>query len=140
MKIINSKLATQLKELLASNALSVYRKDSEEAKYISIDLTFIDCNSTRNKPDSTVNWVNLTMQSNPCLKVVILILKRLLKENSMNCPYTGGLSSFSVIVMVAAFFLNTRNGSVGELLFELLNFYGNVMDFENIIVDCSVPG
>lgn len=131
--------SAQLQRLLDSNLLDAYRCDRQEAQYFNIDLTFIDCKSSKGNPLNTVNWVNFTINSNPFLKAIILLLKRLLKENNLNSPYDGGLSSFSCIVMVVAYCQLNYSGNIGQIFFEILDYYGNYFNFKRVMIDTNTP-
>ena len=66
----------------------------------------------------------------PELAPLVLVLKQLLYERGLNDPYTGGLSSYALVVMVAAvlqnYFLTPPNlrPNLGALLVETLGTYG----------------
>jgi DNA polymerase sigma len=63
-----------------------------------------------------------------------LVLKNFMYSRSLNDPYTGGLGSYSIVLMVVALLQSTtldkkHPHSLGRLLLEFLNFYGYQMDY-----------
>jgi len=72
----------------------------------------------------------------PALRPLTLVLKQLLVERGLNDPYSGGLSSFGLVLLIA-FVLHQRrqrNGdgaeNLGEALEEFLRFFGDEFDAE----------
>jgi hypothetical protein len=72
----------------------------------------------------------------PLLRPLTLVLKQLLVERGLNDPYSGGLSSFGLVLLIA-FILQrrrSRNGSsevseeLGHALEEFLRFFGDEFD------------
>jgi len=61
------------------------------------------------------------------LKPIVLVLKKMLEQKGLNSPYHGGLSSYSIVLMVAAFLRHYRAigvDSAAKNLFEFLYFFG----------------
>ena len=66
----------------------------------------------------------------PCLKEVAIVLKKFLAVHNFNSPYYGGISSYSVVLLVVAYMnhydlKNCIGLTPGRLLIGLLEFYGN---------------
>ena len=58
------------------------------------------------------------------LKLIILSLKTLLKNGSLNDPYKGGLSSYGLILMLVSFIQSEiDNENIMKLLQTLWNFF-----------------
>ena len=53
----------------------------------------------------------------------------------------GGLCSFSLILLILSFVRiyksKPKNGNLGGLLIEFLNFYGNIFDFSRFAIDAT---
>jgi hypothetical protein len=72
-----------------------------------------------------VPFVKQLCGSIPGLREIVLFVKRMLYMHHLNRPREGGLSSYGLLLMVAAF-LKERpaQNSLGEALVELCAFYG----------------
>ena len=85
------------------------------------------------------------------IKPLMLILKRLLQITNLNNTFTGGMSSFSLFLLILAF-INIYNKKeiteetigrdihlpfLGNILIELLDFYGNIFSFESFVVNAG---
>jgi DNA polymerase sigma len=81
----------------------------------------------------------------------MLILKKLLQITNLNNTFTGGMSSFSLFLLILAF-INIYNKReiteetigrdnhlpfLGNILIEMLDFYGNIFSFENFVVNAG---
>ena len=74
-----------------------------------------------------------------------LIIKKLIHKNHLNKVFEGGLSSHSIFIMVASNIklLKSNNNNnnnklnLGELLLDLLRFYGFVFNYTNTIIDIT---
>ena len=63
----------------------------------------------------------------PYLKPIVLVLKNLLKIHGLNDPYTGGLSSYGVVLMVVSYFQfdqNAHTDSIGGAFLNMMQYYG----------------
>lgn len=74
----------------------------------------------------------------PALPKLLLIIKLMLHQRGLNFSYTGGLSSYSLTLMIVNFFQQhprvnvIQNGSsnLGVLLLEFLELYGFTFDYQ----------
>lgn len=62
----------------------------------------------------------------PGLREIVLFVKRMLYMHHLNRPREGGLSSYGLLLMVAAFLKERPAHPLGEALVELCAFYGMV--------------
>lgn len=66
------------------------------------------------------------------MRPLSLILKKFLAVNNLNCPYKGGLSSYSLNMMIIAFLnefmLMYANVSISLLLTYFLDFFAMKFD------------
>lgn len=89
---------------------------------VKVDLTvelFGGCNSTA--------FIQQTIKSMPPLQTLVLIVKTILAKKKLNVPFSGGLSSFAVVLLVAAYLVQTGMASstaYHTLLAGLAEFYG----------------
>ena len=114
---------------LEVNTLSLIGKESQ----IMVDITFDDSCSSDYGSHFGLSTLYLTKELQklyPSLQYLVLVLKQFLYEHSLNSSYRGGLSSYSLILWVAAL-LNSMKivpENLGELLVEFFKFYGNEFD------------
>ena len=91
----------------------------------------------------TVELVKSYMKTYPVLEPIILALKTLLANGNLNNPYTGGLSSYGLILMVVSYIQskieNQKYNSdsptiLGETFLNVLSHYGILFDFNKFII------
>ena len=90
------------------------------------------------------NFVREKLEEFPVLRPVCLILKKLLVTNGFNDPYTGGLGSFGLFIMLyAALYFELMNTDVnfqnettdkGRLFVYFLSMYGESLDIEKKMI------
>jgi DNA polymerase sigma len=99
-----------------------------------VDITMTDFSSDPyfSKGYETITFVLQQCEAFPIVKEVILVVKQILANHSLNEPYTGGVSSLSLFVMVFSYFnsYGRKEKRTEELLFSFLNFYGNGFNSE----------
>ena len=101
---------------------------------ISVDISF---DGPAHRGLNTATFVSYLVTVHDGLHPLALVLKQLLVERGLNDPYSGGLSSFGLVLLIA-FVLHQRrqrNGSdgaenLGEALEEFLRFFGDEFDAE----------
>jgi DNA polymerase sigma len=82
------------------------------------------------------------------IEPIILVLKQMLKVNSLNDPYKGGLSSYGLLLMIVAFIQlrklnhvrNPTQINLGNILLDFLHHYGEVLKFTEQGIMCRRPG
>ena len=62
------------------------------------------------------------------LRTIVIVLKKLLEYKDLNEPYRGGLSSYSLVLMITSFLNICDAHNKSKNLSEFLNFYGNYFD------------
>ena len=91
----------------------------------------------------TVTLVKEYLKTYKVLKPIILALKTLLKNGSLNDPYKGGLSSYGLILMVVSFIQSEIDNNkyiedsptiLGETFFNVLGHYGIFFDYNNYVI------
>ena len=116
----------------------LFKKD--ELEKIRIDLTFFtETNDITNKQ---LDYVKSSLIIYPEIKPLIYILKRIFQINNLNQTFNGGLSSFSLFLMVLAYVKLHRASNpmfnLTKLLFDLLMCYGNYFDFYTTLIDVNL--
>jgi TPR repeat protein len=90
--------------------------------------------------------VKTMLNYHPELRPLVLVLKKLLKENDLNNPYTGGLSSYALVLMVEGLLrvhqLDSVHGShganLGALYAAFLQVRVNLVATELcVLISCS---
>jgi DNA polymerase sigma len=72
-------------------------------------------------------------------------MKQMLKVWGFNDPYTGGLSSYALFLMIVSFLQETKKPTdatqvnLGEVLLELIKYYSELDTVQNAIA-CRMPG
>ena len=91
----------------------------------------------------TVELVKKYLEKYKVLKPIILALKTLLKNGSLNDPYKGGLSSYGLILMVVSFIQSEIDNEkyneasptiLGETFLNVLGHYGIFFDYNNYVI------
>ena len=89
---------------------------------------------------TTASYVNSWLQKWPHIRPLILVVKHLLMQRGMSEVFSGGLGSYSVIIMVISFLQlhpKVQRGeidparSLGVLLLEFLELYGKNFGYDN---------
>ena len=91
----------------------------------------------------TVELVKSYLKAYSVLEPIILALKTLLKNGNFNNPYTGGLSSYGLILMVVSFIQSEIDNDkynensptiLGETFLNVLGHYGIFFDYNNYVI------
>ena len=91
----------------------------------------------------TVELVKSYLKAYSVLEPIILALKTLLNNGNLNNPYTGGLSSYGLILMVVSFIqseidndkYNEKSPNIlGETFLNVLGHYGIFFDYNNYVI------
>ena len=117
---------------------------------LNFDFTFLevdDINKEQTIPSQEIiHYIKESIITYPIIKPIILVLKRYLQINKLNSSYQGGISSFSLFLLVASynkqiFYENQylkRNKNfenlLGQILYGFFMFYSN-FNFEMNSID-----
>ena len=119
-------------QVIASSKIPVVKVRDPVYGY-SIDVTF------GHQPLDSVKLIKKWDADMDRLKPLVLIVKYLLQQRCLNLPYTGGLSSFCVVVMVRHFLCTLRlqkkaklneQSPLGPLLLGFLRYFGPRFDYQ----------
>ena len=117
------------------NLKNLFYLDKEnELNKIKIDLSF-----TQNEQDYThsyeiVSYITQSLNNFNLIKSLLLVLKRYFKVMKMNKSYTGGLSSYSLYLLIYTFIKNIPNYSLGKSFYFFLTKF-SYFDFKNYGID-----
>eukprot|EP00124_Ichthyophonus_hoferi_P002469 Ihof_evm9s169 gene=Ihof_evmTU9s169 len=103
-------------------------------------LTGIDVDIAFNQPSgpSAADIIEGYIEEYPCLLPLVLVLKQFLAQRKLNEPFTGGIGSYSLVVMVVSFLqlhprisnqAATANMNLGVLLMEFFEVYGRIFEY-----------
>ncbi|KAJ0967074.1 hypothetical protein J5N97_023991 [Dioscorea zingiberensis] len=115
--------------LPSSSKLS--KDDGIDAKLIRLDISF---KSPSHSGLQTSELVRELTQQFPATVPLALVLKQFLADRSLDDSYSGGLSSYCLVLLVTRFLQHEHhigrsvNQNLGSLLMDFLYFFGNVFD------------
>ena len=103
------------------------------------DITFFEIDNEENKIPSElmIEYIKQSTKIYPQIFDIIYIMKKFLTLRKLNQSYQGGISSFSLFLLILAFIKyfskNNIEIPIGSLLIEFLRFYSN-FDFYNSVI------
>ncbi|PKU68369.1 DNA polymerase sigma subunit [Dendrobium catenatum] len=117
----------------ASSKDSMITKDDAVVgvKPIRLDISF---KSTSHTGLQTSELVRKLTQQFPASVPLALVLKKFLADRSLDHSYSGGLSSYCLVLLITRFLQHEHHcgyymkQNLGSLLMEFLYFFGNVFD------------
>ena len=92
-----------------------------------------------------VHLVKEYLHENELIEPLILVLKQMLKVWGFNDPYTGGLSSYALFLLIVSFLQAKQMPTllqqinIGHTLLEFLKYYAE-LDVKKFAIACSRPG
>ena len=129
-----------IKDEQINNYFKNYPYDKKEIRRLKFDISFfeiISLNKSIKLPSENIlNYINENIQKYPFLIDIIYILKRYMLKEGLNESYKGGISSYSLFLLVLAYIKSNKgniNISLGSLLIEILTFYSNFCFYNYII-------
>ena len=102
------------------------------------DITFFVMENVQNKIPSElmVDYIKESTMIYPQIIDIIYIMKRFLFNKNLNKSYQGGISSYSLFLLILAFikyYKNSHQIPIGSLLTEFLNHYINFNFYNSVI-------
>ena len=83
----------------------------------------------------SAKYVSKLVETHSRLRSIVLMLKHLLVINDLNCAYTGGISSYALVIWTAAYLSIDPNPDLGQTLVALLRFYGSLFNPKETGID-----
>ena len=121
----------EMKSMLVSKSLT----DIFTAKF---DISFIGVNNIKEKlpSQSIIDYIKDKISKCPNIKPLIYLMKKFLFFNKLNSSYHGGLSSYSVFLMIYSYIKTMQNQNIGSEVYLLFCFYAN-FDYANVAIDVN---
>jgi DNA polymerase sigma len=113
-----------------------YFEDDNELSKVNFDLTFTQDEKEYQHCHQIVSYINKSLIVYPIIKSLMLILKRYFKIMKMNKSFHGGLSSYSLYLLLYTFCKKfpVVISSLGKAIYSFLAFF-SMFDFDNYGVD-----
>ena len=114
-----------------------YPFDKREIKRLKFDISFFETNTLIKLPSENIlDYIKENILKYPYLIDIIYILKRYMLKEGLNESYKGGISSYSLFLLILSYLKSNKvnvNISLGYLLIEILTFYSNFTFYNHII-------
>ena len=109
--------------------------ENKDISHINIDLTFTSKEKEFKRPEQIVNYINKSLKDYEEIRPLLLVIKRYFRVMKMNKSFTGGLSSFSLFLLILAFLKNNKDKmNLGKFLYYIIEKY-SFFDFKNYGID-----
>jgi len=118
----------KIKEIKNNYGLNI----EEEILQLNFDFTFTEVHNLKEEIMipclEIVSYIKKVMSNYKEIKPLMLLLKRYMKINNINSSYTGGLSSYSLFLLVYAYAKSIifSGNNLGQYLLGFLEFYSNL--------------
>lgn len=80
----------------------------------------------------------------PAMLPIVSVIKQYLLLRGLNEVVTGGLGGLSITCLVTSILQHLPHGqlepNLGSVLMDFFNFYGNILDFQNVGIRLNPPG
>uniref|UniRef100_A0A8D8V503 polynucleotide adenylyltransferase n=1 Tax=Cacopsylla melanoneura TaxID=428564 RepID=A0A8D8V503_9HEMI len=106
--------------------------------HISFDVSFNEYGGL-----GGVVYLRKQLKEYPCLRILIMIIKQMLNEKKLNTVYRGGISSYSLYMMIISFIqrhprvevLRTNTEvNIAVLLIEFFDLYGCKFNYDSVCI------
>ena len=114
--------------VLRRASVPIIKYEDKESK-VKVDISF-----NMESGLKSAEKVKEYMKQYPHLKNMLLVIKHYLYQQNLNEVYTGGVGSYSVILLIVSFFQHCSKseldgGNLGVLLTNFFEFYGTKFDY-----------
>ena len=115
-----------------------YFEDDNELEIINFDLTFTQNEQEFQHSNQIVSYISQSLITYPIIKSLLLILKRYFKIMKMNKSFHGGLSSYSLYLLIYTFCKKypIAISSSGKALYSFLAFF-SFFEFHKYGIDAE---
>ena len=122
-----------------NNLMKNYNLSYNNLTKLFFDITFFEVENEQEKISSElmIDYIKQSTKLYPQIFDIIYIMKKFLFNRKLNQSYQGGISSFSLFLLILSFIKYIHQDEfeipLGSLLLEFLRFYSN-FDFYNSII------
>jgi DNA polymerase sigma len=113
--------------------------DYDDLYKLKFDITFKESDLYNNNVNKTIDFVNKSIVDFPSIKEIVLLMKRYFKKIKLNKSYLGGLSSYSLFLMVLAFLKlknYSKDFSIGKQFYDFIEWY-SFFNFSEYIINVN---
>ena len=122
---------------IKDNIFKKFKFEKSEVESIKFDLTFHEIKNDEEKinipSQLIIEFIKNSLICYPEIKPILLVLKRYMQICKLNSSFHGGISSFSLFLLLYAYLKNLKlfinnfnmNYPIGKLLFDFFEFYSN---------------
>jgi len=104
---------------------------------VPLDISFV---ASDHRGDLAVMVVRELMKVYPILKPLVIYMKGLLKKHELGNAYTGGMSPYATVILVAYFLGRSAiHENLGHAYLSFLHFVGHIFDPKQESVQIDVP-
>ena len=128
---IESSINPEMKTMMLSKSDA----DIFKAKF---DISFMRSNDKNEYLPSQIiiDYIKEKLFLFPSIKPLIFVLKKFLYHTKLNSSYHGGLSSYSVFLMIYAYLKSMPSVNIGADVYRIFSFYAN-FDFSMFAIDVN---
>ena len=111
--------------------------ENDDLNKLKFDITFKEDTFYSINYIKTIEFVKESIINFPNIKKIVLFVKRYFKKINLNKSYNGGLSSYSIFLMVLAFLKKNQfynNISIGKQLYYIIEFY-SFFNFSELMIN-----
>ncbi|XP_057498206.1 uncharacterized protein LOC130782800 isoform X1 [Actinidia eriantha] len=132
-----------LESPMSSKCSNMNHEDDKDMKSIRVDISF---KSPSHTGLQTTELVKELTEQFPAAMPLALVLKQFLADRSLDQSYSGGLSSYCLVLLITRFLQHEHhhgrpiNQNFGSLLMDFFYFFGNVFDPRQMCISVRGSG
>ncbi|KAJ3359473.1 pkb-activating kinase-like protein [Kappamyces sp. JEL0680] len=129
-------------------------KLTDRVSRLDVDISYQTQRGTVDAAELTVNLLNNT----PCLRPLVLVLKRFLQIRNLNCNATGGIGGYGAVLLCTSFLKlhpllygdtspstfdanADSDDTLGTILLHFFHFFGKIFDYKHLaLAPFGAPG
>ncbi|XP_023216438.1 non-canonical poly(A) RNA polymerase PAPD5-like isoform X2 [Centruroides sculpturatus] len=140
--LVNNNIATPADVKVLDKASVPIVKMTDTKTEVKVDISF----NMKNGMESAM-FINEKKKEYPNLAKLVMVLKQFLVLRDLNEVYTGGISSYSLTLLIISFFqlypradVSLPNVNLGVLLLEFFEFYGRHFNYSKTAISVKNGG
>lgn len=132
------KLQSDISKLMSEETKNkfIFYDNKDDIYKAKFDISFIQTDDMNSKLPSQliIDFIKEQIVKYPSIKSLMYILKKYFNHIKLNSTYNGGLSSFSLFLLVLAYLKSVLDEQIGAELYHFFIFYAN-FDFTLFNID-----